>query len=41
VSFWIYDDGSGHTATDFFVLPSASYYYWNFQPIKGNFTVRS
>jgi hypothetical protein len=41
VGFWIYDDGSGHTATDFFVLPSVSYYYFNFQPIKGNFTVRS
>jgi hypothetical protein len=41
VGFWIYDNGSGHSATDFFVLPSASYYYWNFQPIKGNFTVRS
>jgi hypothetical protein len=41
VAFWIYDNGNGRYAQDFFVLGVNPYWWWNVQPIKGNFTVRT
>jgi hypothetical protein len=41
VAFWVSDSGNGNDAVDNFALaPGNPYYYLNWMPIKGNFTVR-
>jgi hypothetical protein len=41
VAFWIYDNGNGQQVQDYYILgASSNYWWWNLQPIKGNFTVR-